>query len=230
VTAAGGEGAVRVVVGDHTPLLGAGIAALLEDDPGLVVVGTGADEDAVVAAVRREAPDVAVVDSGLSGYPGTGVCTAVKAVRPSTRVLLLHDRPDRVLLLAAVLAGADGFLTRDCRGGELVTAVHRVHRGEASIPASMLSDLLRDLVRRRRDEQSAVERFHRLSSREKQVLALLVEGLDHHRIAAELVVSPHTARTHIQNVLAKLEVHSRVEAAILVLEHNLAGWSTAPPR
>jgi DNA-binding NarL/FixJ family response regulator len=85
----------------------------------------------------------------------------------------------------------------------------------------MLGSLLRDLIQRRRHEDEAVELFSRLSKREKGVLALLAEGLDNDAIARELVISPHTARTHVQNVLRKLDVHSRMEAARLALDYNL---------
>ena len=85
----------------------------------------------------------------------------------------------------------------------------------------MLGELLHTLIRRRREDDAALARFNRLSRREQEVLGLMVDGLDHQQIAAELIMSPHTARTHIQKVLEKLGVHSRLEAARFALDNNL---------
>jgi DNA-binding NarL/FixJ family response regulator len=118
-------------------------------------------------------------------------------------------------------AGADGYAAEDVGLEGLAEAARRVQAGESVIPEGMLGMLLRSLIRRRREDDAALARFNCLSRREQEVLQLMVEGLDHQQIAAKLIVSPHTARTHIQKVLEKLGVHSRIEAARFALDHDL---------
>jgi DNA-binding NarL/FixJ family response regulator len=134
-------------------------------------------------------------------------------------VLGTDDTPE--LLVAAIEAGADGYVTTDAAIEDLCAALENVAAGHAMIPPEMLGSLLRTLIERRREHSAAMERYLRLSERERQVLTLLVGGLDKEDIAAELVISAHTARTHIQNVLTKLEVHSRLEAVALAAELDL---------
>lgn len=211
---------VRVLVADSDPLLGAAFRAGLEDN-GLEIVACVDRSDDAVREARRLVPDVAVLAAELSPGDAVSTCAAIKASLLPVRVLIVSERPDQELLLAAVEAGTDGYLDRSGRLEALVSAIHKVHAGEACIPSAMLGVLLRSLIERRRDEDSAVERYSRLSPREKEVLALLAAGMDNGAIAEKLVVSRHTVRTHVQNVLEKLEVHSRMEVANLAMDFNL---------
>lgn len=161
-----------------------------------------------------------VIDESVAGG-AISACRLLKGGGRSHRVLICTAAADRSTLLAAVEAGADGYVTAAMSLGELCDAIQRASAGEAQIPAGMLGVLLRDLIDRRREEDEVVARFSKLSKRERAVLALLVEGHDHDDIADRLVLSPHTARTHLQNVLRKLGVHSRLEAVALVTRHNL---------
>jgi DNA-binding NarL/FixJ family response regulator len=124
------------------------------------------------------------------------------------------------VLVAALEAGATGFVGRSGDVVELLAAIHAVVSGESVIPGHLLGGLLRHLIERRREDSEAHERFRTLSNREQEVLRLLGQGLDQAGIAHALLISPQTARTHIQNVLAKLGVHSRVEAAGFAVEHG----------
>ena len=211
---------VRVLVAQGHALFRAALKAGLRAQ-GVEVVAEACDGGGAVAEAKLHVPDVAVVDAGLPG-DGIATCASIKADDElTTRVLILGEGPDEAVLLAAVEAGADGYVDREGSLSELVGAVRRLHAGEACIPPGMLGVLLRRLIERRRGEDSAVDRFSRLSRREKEVFALMVQGLDNRAIAAALVVSPHTARTHAQNVLEKLKVHSRLEAATMAMEYNL---------
>ena len=216
-----GTGRITVLVAECGALLRAALAAGLEDQHDVRVVATTGDSDEAVQAILSARPDVAIVDSGLSPRSGVEVCATLKALDVPTKVLILSDRSDQQLLLAAVEAGADGYADRSTDLHGLVTAVRRVHAGEACIPPEMLGVLLRHLIERRRGEDVAVDRFSRLSRREREVFALLVQGMDNRAIARALVVSPHTSRTHIQRVLEKLGVHSRLEAVFLASRYNL---------
>jgi DNA-binding NarL/FixJ family response regulator len=125
--------------------------------------------------------------------------------------------------LRALEAGADGFLPATAPLAELESALQRVVRGETYIPPGMLGGLLRELIDRRRQDDAVLRRFTRLSRREREVLGLISQGESLSEMASVLFVSHHTIRTHVQNVLEKLEVHSRVEAASLVAEYELLG-------
>lgn len=212
---------IRILLAEGHALFRAALQAGLEAEDGIEVVSAvGRDEQAVQEA-ERVAPDVALIDAALPATGGVKVAAAIKASDLRTAVLIVSEIADPGTLFSAVEAGADGYLDRSGTLSDLVAAIRRVHSGHACIPPELLGALLRRLILRRRDEDLAVERFGRLSRREREVAALLVKGLDNRAIAEALVVSPHTARTHIQSVLEKLEVHSRLEAATFAMEHNL---------
>lgn len=218
--------AVRVLVATPAPLLRYALRTALNCEPDLTVVAEFGDSETTLLAVRRLVPDIALVDAELP--PAGGIATSVKIKESDlpTRVLVIGSHPDRAELLAVIEAGADGYLTKSSDVDEIASALRQLHTGHACVPPEMLNVLLRDLIDRRRAGGEVLERFGRLSRREREVLALLAEGLDHNLIAAKLFVSAHTARTHIQNLLEKLEVHSRVEAVGLALEHNVISRSS----
>jgi DNA-binding NarL/FixJ family response regulator len=135
--------------------------------------------------------------------------------------VLLADREDEDLLIGALEAGASGFLSKSAPLGELIQAARRVRDGEVLIPPRLLGPLLFRLIRRRREQNDAMRQVSKLTGREKEILALLTGGADNNGIAQALVISPGTARTHIQNVLSKLGVHSRLEAAAFVIRNGI---------
>jgi DNA-binding NarL/FixJ family response regulator len=128
---------------------------------------------------------------------------------------------DDELLVRALEAGADGYVRHEGGLGEIVDGCRALGRDEAFVPPRLLAPLLRGLIVRRREEDAIAQRAANLSRREKEVFALLVAGHDQHGIAEALVISPATARTHLQNVLRKLDVHSRLEATALAIRHDL---------
>ena len=127
------------------------------------------------------------------------------------------ESPGPVALFDAMQAGANGFLTKAIPLRKLIRSTRAVLRGETIVPPAMLGHLLSQLVENRSEQNKVMRRLSRLTRREREVLALLVEGGDNDLVANRLVISPETARTHIQNILGKLDVHSRLEALSLVL-------------
>lgn len=212
---------ITVLLAEERPLFRSALRASLEADDDIVVVAEAASSHQATDDIRRSLPDVAVVAAHLPLAGGIGVSTSVKMANVSTRILIVSERPEDETLVAAVEAGADGYIDWSHGEAAVRSAVRRLHQGEACIPPGMLGVLLRSLIRRRREDDSALDRFSRLSRREREVLALMVEGLDNPGIAQALVVSPNTARTHVQNVLGKLGVHSRLEAVALAMQHHL---------
>ena len=212
---------ITVMLAEERPLFRSALRASLEADDDIMVVAEAASSRSAADEISRSVPDVAVVAADLPPSGGISVSSSVKMVDVSSRILIVSERPDEEVLVAAVEAGADGYIDWSHGEAAMRSAVRRLHKGEACIPPGMLGVLLRSLIRRRREDDSALERFSRLSPREREVLALMVEGLDNPEIARALVVSPNTARTHVQNVLSKLSVHSRLEAAALAMQHQL---------
>ena len=211
-----------------TVVLGGGMPAVLEvldfalgRRSGIAVLGRDLSVPGTVDKVAAHSPDVAVVCADLPQWDGIKACTDIKRLGTPTRVIVVGSEGDHATLISAVKAGADGYVTVADSVDDLVDALHQVCRGESRIPSLMLGSLLRGLIELRREDDAAIERFASLGNREREVLVELVAGLDHHAIAARLHLSPHTVRTHSQNILNKLGVHSRLEAATFVFEHDL---------
>lgn len=207
---------ISVVLGAAPPLLLAALEHAFAGHPDVDVVAGTKESSATVAETRDQLPDVAVVLYGDG--EGIEACAAIKTLRTDTRVLVVGTVEGPEELVVAVEAGADGYVAVDSAFADVVEAVRRLAAGEAWIPSAMLGSLLGSLIRRRRSEQAALTKFNRLSLREREVVGLLVEGLEPQAIADALFVSRNTVRTHVQNVLQKLEVHSRLEAVRVAIE------------
>jgi DNA-binding NarL/FixJ family response regulator len=211
-----------------TVVLGGGMPAALEvldfalgRRPGVAVLGWDLSVPGTVEKVATRGPDVAVVCADIPHWDGIKACTEIKRLGTPTRVIVIGLEGDHATLLSAVKAGADGYVTVADSVDDLAGALHQVCRGESRIPSSMLGSLLRGLIELRREDDAALERFASLGKREREVLVGLVAGLDQRAIAARAHLSPHTVRTHTQNILTKLGVHSRLEASTFVFEHDL---------
>jgi DNA-binding NarL/FixJ family response regulator len=212
---------VRILLADAQSLFREAVRTVLEGEADFDVVAVASDGLQALAEAERSNPDVALLDAGMPNCDGVRATSLIRSRIPSCRVIILADTADPALLLDAVEAGANGYLTKDCPLAELIQAARSIHRGETLIPARMLGPLLSRLIRRRREQDQAYLLVSRLTRREKEVLALLADGADNEAIALALVISPQTARTHVQNVLAKLQVHSRLEAAAFVIRTGI---------
>lgn len=217
---------LRVVLAGEHRLHREALAEALEGELGARVAGVVADGEAAVASVQAKRPEVLVVPVDLPLLSGIDACAEVRRRVPETRVVVLGPGDDPEVLLAAVEAGANGYADLDGPLTGALDAIRRVHGGETVVPQGMLGGLLKSLIARRRAADQAFRRFLRLTGREREVLELLVEGCDPGEMASILQISPATARTHIRNLLGKLEVHSRVAAVALAAEH---GWVRAGP-
>lgn len=207
---------ISVVLGAAPPLLLAALEHAFAGHPDVNVVAGTKDSSVTVAETRDQIPDVAVLLYGEG--EGIDACAEIKKLQNATRVLVVGTVQGPEELVVAVEAGADGYVAVDSAFADVVEAVRSLAAGEAWIPSAMLGSLLGSLIRRRRLEQAALARFNRLSVREREVIGLLVEGLEPQAIADALFVSRNTVRTHVQNVLQKLEVHSRLEAVRVAME------------
>jgi DNA-binding NarL/FixJ family response regulator len=224
----GTSGDVRVLIGDGHSLFREALAAALAVEPGLRVVSEVRDGLEAVGEAARTRPDVAVLDAELPNCDGIRATRLIRERVSACRIVLLAADEDLQTLADAIHAGVNGFITKASPLSELVEAIRAVHRGETLVPARMLGGLLQQLLEVRRAHDEAARRLARLTPREREVLTLLAQGGDNDSIARVLVISPQTARTHIQNVLVKLGVHSRLEAAAVALQNGLVDEVSQP--
>lgn len=208
----------RILLADEERLFRTALRLALDEEDGLLVVAEAATGDEALLQICTAQPDLALVATALPGPTVAEICAFARSEAPQCKVLVLDDEPRHRSLLSALQAGAAGYLTRDRGFAHLVGTTRAMLRGEAYVPPEMLGGLLHDLIQRRRNDDAGLRRFERLSKRERQVLACIAAGKDAAVTAAELAISTQTARTHIQNVLGKLEVHSRLEAAAFAYE------------
>ncbi|MDP9340579.1 MAG: response regulator transcription factor [Actinomycetota bacterium] len=212
---------VRVLLAEEQSLFRESIRMALEAEPDLRVVAVADSGVRAVAEAERHLPDVAVLSDGLTGLDGIQATYMIRERVPGCRVLFLASNEDQTNLMAALEAGAIGYLAKSCRLSELVGATRAIHRGETLVPPTMLGDLLARLMALRQDRDRSLRMVSRLTSREREVLALLAAGGNNQTIAEALVISPDTARTHVQHVLGKLGVHSRLAAAAFARQNGI---------
>ena len=207
---------VRILLADSHSLFREAMRVVLESEGDLRVVSEAGDAAEAVAEAERTQPDLALVDVALGGHEGLKAARIIRERLPGCRVVIVSGAEDPDLLEQALEAGARGFVSKSSPLRELLDVTRAVHRGEIQVPQRMLGELLARLLRRRREQDEVLRRVARLTRREREVLRLMAGGAGTEAIARTLVISPQTARTHIQNILAKLQVHSRLEAAALV--------------
>ncbi len=213
--------AIRILLADQHALFREAVRTGLESQADIQVVGEARNGPEAVAEAKRTLPHVAVIDIDLPITDGVRTTSLIRERAPDCRVLVLGTSEDYRSLIDVLDAGASGYLTKEAPLADLIHATRAVNRGDTLVPPRMLGPLLAGLLRRKREQDRAHDRISRLTRREREVLALLAEGADNEGIARVLVISPQTARTHIQNILGKLAVHSRLEAAAFVTQNGI---------
>ncbi len=208
---------IRVMLADDHVLVREGTRRLLEAEPDIEVVAEAGDGISAVEQAVASQPDVLIIDVAMPGMTGIEATRHIKQQLPKVAVLALTAYDDDQYVLALLNAGAAGFLLKDVRGQELVTAVRSVHRGEAVLQPAIAVRALRQAVSHR----SPTISMPPLSDREMEVLREAARGLPNKDIARRLNLSVRTIHTHLGNIFAKLGVGSRTEAVLLALRR---GW------
>lgn len=212
--------ALRLLIAEDHALVRDGLRAWVETQPDVDLVGEAADGPEAIALGLALTPDVALIDLLLPGADGVEVCRALTAGSPSTRLVVLTSSEDEAPVLAAMKAGAMGYLSKSMGAAELLLAVRQAAAGETVLSARAQAALARPL---RTTKPAPV-----LSPRELEVLALLAEGLTNHDIGGRLGIGESTVKTHVSNVLGKLGLGDRTQAAIYAWRQGLV--PAAPPR
>ncbi|MGW0545670.1 response regulator [Streptomyces altiplanensis] len=224
---------IRVVVADDQELVRSGFAMILDAQPGIEVVAEAGDGAQALDAVRRLAPDVALLDIRMPVMDGIDACRAICAQTACRTVMLTTFDADEYVY-EALHAGASGFLLKDVRRDDLVHGVRVVAAGESLLAPSVARRLIADFTAARPAAVAAgpSPRLDVLTARERETLLHLARGLSNAEIAAALVVSEHTVKTHVGNVLAKLGLRDRIQAVICAYETGLIspspGGGTVP--
>jgi DNA-binding NarL/FixJ family response regulator len=205
---------IRVLLADEQSLFREAMRSVLDSQGDIEVVSDAGDGYAAVSEAERVQPDVAVLDAGLQNCAGIRAVGTIAETVPGCHVVVVSAEEDDDILLRAMKAGASAYVAKSAPLVELIEAVRATNRGETLVPPLMLGRLLHRLLRRRHEEDEALRLISTLTPREREVLELLAQGADNERIAITLVISPQTARTHVQNIVSKLGMHSRLEAAM----------------
>jgi DNA-binding NarL/FixJ family response regulator len=211
------EGLVRVLLADRQPLVRDGLALLLGRQAGIEVVALAGDAAAAVALAAGTGPDLVVLDLG----PDSVAATRLIVRAGPARVLALAADLDRPVARQTLLAGASGFLLKDADPEVLVTAVRAVARGGAWLDAELASDLLREYVSRPTVAATGLAGPDRLTPREREVLALIAQGLDNAEVAGILFVAESTVKTHLGRILTKLGLRDRAQAVVAAYRSGL---------
>jgi two-component system nitrate/nitrite response regulator NarL len=209
------ERRVRVVIADDHPFFRDGVRRGLSEDGRIEVVAEAATGREAIDAIRREQPDVALVDYQMPEVDGTGVVRAVVREELRTRVLLLSAHTDSAIVFDALQEGAAGYLGKEARRAEIVEAELKAARGETVVPAEVASGLVGEI--RLRAQPSAPV----LSERERQVLQAFARGASIPQVAAELTIGVSTVKTHTQRLYEKLGVSDRAAAVAEAMRRGL---------
>lgn len=218
-TAPDSSAPIRVVVVDDHHLFRQGLRELLQEE-GLEVVGEASDGSEAVRVVGETAPDVVVMDLHMPGMSGLEAVREISRLSPAAWVLMLTVSSADEDVAEAIVAGACGYLLKDAPVEQVVDGVRAAARGEALLSSSVAARLLARL--RGDGDPASVGARPELTDREREVLALIAAGKDNGEIAEELFVSPQTVKNHVSNVLEKLQVENRIQAAVQAVRRGLA--------
>jgi two-component system, NarL family, nitrate/nitrite response regulator NarL len=212
---------IRIVVADDHPLFREGVIYSLRSTADLQVVAQAETADDAVRLVRDEVPEIVLLDVTMPGGGGIDAARRIAAACPATRIIMLTVSENEDDLLEAMKAGASGYVLKGVSAGDLASVVRSVSSGEVYVAPSLAFAMLREMSRPR-----GVDPLAELSARERQVLELVGSGMSNQEIGLRLGLAEKTIKHYMTNILTKLQVRSRVEAALLAAR---VGLGSAPP-
>jgi DNA-binding NarL/FixJ family response regulator len=209
---------IRVVLVDDHEVVRVGLRSFFDLLDDIEVVGEAADGSAAISMARRVEPDVILMDLLMPNMDGLTAISRIKQEMPAIEIVAMTSFLEAEKVATALEEGASGYLLKDASADEVAAAIRAAHAGEVHLDPAV-ARLLAERMRSRRAE-APVEP---LTDREREVLALVARGLSNKEIAAELFITERTARTYVSNILGKLGLASRTQAALYAIEHDLAG-------
>ncbi|OFW79053.1 MAG: hypothetical protein A2Z48_02335 [Actinobacteria bacterium RBG_19FT_COMBO_70_19] len=211
---------ITVLIVDDERTFGEALQLALRQEKDLKVIDIAVDGDTAVRAVDEHHPDVVLMDVAMPGMSGIEATRRIKEEDPEAQVLILSGHEDPLLLARAVQAGAVGLLRKTETVVNVATSVRRAYLGEPIHDQEEVDIAMRRLRHRRDADADAKRRLERLTPREREIIVQMATGMAPDDIAQALGMSPHTLRTHTQNILTKLGVHSKMEALVLAIRHG----------
>ncbi|WP_406723720.1 response regulator transcription factor [Streptomyces sp. GD-15H] len=208
---------IRVFLLDDHEVVRRGVHDLLNDEPDITVVGEAATVEQALVRVPALRPDVAVLDVRLPDGDGVTVCRELRSKMPDLACLMLTSFDDEEALLDSIMAGASGYVLKQIQGSDLVAAVRTVASGQSLLDPSATTRLM---ARLRKEQEPEEERnaLPGLTEREREILALIGEGLTNRQIGQRLYLAEKTVKNHISRLLAKLGVERRIQAAVIATQ------------
>ncbi len=215
---------ISLVLIDDNRLLREGIAALVSQQPGFRVLAAAADVDEAIAQIKEAQPDVVLIDFGLVDHDSLGLTATVHSEVPRARIIVMGLLAIQEDVADYVRAGASGFIMKDASFDDFFATIRRVASGAQVLPPALTTSLFAQIIRNEVvKDKIKVRNDVRLTSREREVVDLLSEGLSNRQIAERLNIAIHTVKSHVHNVLEKLALHSRLE--VVAFSHASGGFS-----
>lgn len=221
---------IRVLLADDHTLFRKGLAELLEQRGGVTVAGIAGDADQALKMLNESAPDVIIVDLNMPPDGGLALLRMLRHEHWTGPVLVLTVSDAEEDLAAALQAGAKGYLLKDMEPDDLVDAVQRVFRGETVVAPAMTLKLVNLLQGGGSPASAKADALKQLTAREREILTYLAQGMSNKAIARALDISHDTVKLHVRHILAKLNLTSRVEAAVFAVEQKAAGQARRGPQ
>lgn len=212
------KNAIRILIVDDYAVVREGLRAFITTEPDMVVVGEAADEETAVLQCQLLLPDVVVMDLALPHNEGVAAIQAIKQTCPQVNILALTNFDEEERVLAALDAGAQGYMLKDAATQDVTQAIRDVNRGHMILHPSVAHVLLRALQTTPETEPAALAL---LTSRERDVLKLVAQGRTNQEIAVQLAIDERTVRVHVTHILHKLKLHNRTQAALFALRQGL---------
>lgn len=209
---------IRILVADDHPLFREGVVHSLNTEPDMTVIGETTSSEAALSKTRDLLPDVVLLDVNMPGHSGLVAAAEIAHACPAVKIVMLTVSEHEEDLLAALKAGARGYVLKGVSARELADVVRAVASGEIYVSPSLAAGMLLELTRERR-----LDPLDRLTAREKEVLRLVAEGLTNREVGERLGLAEKTVKHYMTNVLSKLHVRSRVEAALLAARGRSPG-------
>ena len=207
-----------LVVDDHE-VVRQGLASMLDRRPGFQVVADAGTVAESIEMARRFQPDLVIMDVRLPDGSGIEACREIRAELPDTRVVMLTSYPDEEAVLSAIIAGASGYLLKQVRGRDLVTAIESVGRGDSLLDPAVTEKVLQRV--RAAASGGASDILAELTPQERKILLLVAEGKTNKEIASEIFLSDKTVKNYVSSILSKLNLQRRTQAAAFVAKHHL---------
>jgi DNA-binding NarL/FixJ family response regulator len=211
---------ITILIVDDERTFGEALEVALDREEDLQILEVATDGADAIRLVRERQPDVVIMDVSMPGMNGIEATRRILETKPDTAVLVLSGHEDEHLLARAVQAGAAGLLRKTEAVEDVADSIRKAHQGEPLHDDDDLERAMRRLRHRRDADDDARRRLDRLTPRETEILELMARGMTPEEIATSLKMSPNTLRTHTQNVLTKLGVHSKMEALVLAIRHG----------